>query len=228
MSYYTYLFLIFLGGILSSCIDKNATNIEEDIYFTPEYSFPIGETELVLDEIIDEWGGILTPIDTTGLPDTTPVFIFNELSFESPFEFDYSIVQSFDFSSISEELDKVTSLMIRANCVNEIPGGSIIQVFFLDAGLQVIDSLYKDGRFTINAATVDDEGYFLQSSELWKFDTYLSSGEVNKLQEVKNIRIDATLNIENLLGKEIYFFSGQKFWFQLGLRVGLEIPLNEI
>ncbi len=214
--------------VLSSCVDENLTNIQENTLINPEYSVPVGKTEIVLEELVEEYDSDLVEIiDTLNIPDSVLTFLYNQVSYYSPLVFEYSTFHDYDFSSVTEEMDYIKNLMFRINVHNGVPAELWIQVYFLNEDNIEVDSLFNNGWFVLDAATTDDSGQVTQAAEQFKQDINFSEEEINMLKLVRRIRVDAELHLEKLSGKKIRYFSEQTFWLQMGLRVELEVPLDE-
>ncbi len=220
--------ILFISLLIYSCYDKDLVNISETVFYTPEYSFPIGKKDILLDEIITELGDLTEIPDTVNLPDTVPIFIYDDIVFESPTNLTHTSIESYDFSTISTNLEHVTSLMLRTNSVNEVPGELNIKISFLDENYYAIPNLCKDCILTIDAASINEDGELVTPGITTGHDTFFNENEIDFFANIRYIQIDANLNIEHLVGKKISYYPNQKFSVQLGLKVKFDIPLHEI
>lgn len=223
------LLALFIFLLIESCYDKDLVNISDTVYYSPEFSMPIGQNDFFLEDVISGLDEDLIEIpDTAGLPDSVPIFIYDGIVYENPVVLEHTSIESFDFSTISENLEHVISLMLRTNCVNEVPGELNVQIYFLDANFVPIANLCEDCFITVEAATIDEGGNLIKPGILTEHDIYFNEDEINAFAFVRHIRIDVVLNVENLIGKSVKYYPDQEFAVQLGFRVKFDIPLHEI
>jgi len=221
-----YLLLILL---LSGCVKDKVTDIVDNSYYTPEYSLPVGSRDFTMEDYINEYPGNLIQIpDTAILADTIDFLYYDSLFYNYIRHFDLQTVQTFNFSAYSDKLEYITSLTFRTNYVNGIPGGLAMQIYFLGAAENILDSVYKDGWFTILTAITNNNGLVTEKRESWKNDTPLSEQMIDMLPDVYYVRILTRLETENFNATKINYFFNQNLWVQLGIRIKLEIPLNEV
>lgn len=221
--------VVILQLLLISCYDKNAFNVQETVFYSPEYSIPIGQLDVPLEDVINELGYDLTEIpDTTGLPDTIPIFIYDGKVYENPVLLHYVTVESLDLSSVSANQAYVVTMMLRSNIVNEVPGELDITVQFLDEQQSFVGNLCRDCQFTIPPAQTDEEGNLIEPGVLLKHDIFFTEEEVELIDVIRYARIIALLDVKNLKGEAVKYFPGQKFAIQMGLRAKFNIPLHEM
>jgi hypothetical protein len=212
---------------LTACIKDKITEITDNSYYTPEYSLPVGSHDFTMEEYIANYPAELISIpDTSAINDTVELLYYDSQFFENPGHFDLLIDEPFDFSDYSDKIEYITSLMFRTNCINSVPGKASLQVYFLDASLNTIDSLYSNGQLTIGSAETNNDGIVTENHEQ-QDDTYLSENMIAMLPFVSYVRVFARLETENFKTSNINYFALQNFWVQLGIRVQLEMPLNE-
>lgn len=224
------MYIIVLLLIVSSCYDKDlVNNIGDTVYYTPEYALPIGNQSFTMDDVITGLDSALVEIpDTSNLPDDIPIFIYNGVVYENPLILEHTSIEPLDFSTVSENLEHVVALMLRTNCVNEVPGELQLRVSFLDGSQTPIMNLCEECFFTIEAAETNTDGTLIEPGILMKHDIYFSDEEIALMEFVEYIRVDAVLNVEELAGKQVLYYPEQKFAVQLGVKVNFNIPLHEI
>jgi hypothetical protein len=218
---------ILIALILTACIKDKIAEITDNSYYTPNYSLPIGSHDFTMEKFIASYPAelILVP-DTATIDDTVNLLYYDSLFFENPGHFDLLIDEPFDFSTYTSNLDYITSLMFRTNCKNGVPGKVSLQLYFLNASGTIIDSLYENSWLTVDPAKTSSDGIVTENHEQQN-DSYLTDTMIARLPDVASILIFARLEIENFTTTQINYFSNQNFWVQLGIRVQLEIPLNE-
>ena len=108
----------------------------------PEYSLPIGSETIYMEDLVEDYFvGLINIPDTSLMSDTLSVFYYDSLFYINPLIFEYEGERTFDFRSLNEKTDYITSAMIRTNCVNGIPARFYFQVFLFDIAHQLVDSV---------------------------------------------------------------------------------------
>jgi hypothetical protein len=218
--------LIFITVV--SCIDKDIENIGDDLYITPGYSIPLGNDTVYMEDLIDEYAGDLKEIaDTSRVPDSINFFYYDNRFFVNSSVLHFEGEQDFDFSSWSNKVDYITSAMIRTHCINKMPAKVYQQVYLMDYSWQVIDSIYHDGNLIIEAAETDNSGNVVKSGETL-FDTYITHSLISRLPDVYYIYSITTIELKDFSTSNIRYLGKQEFWSELGLRIELDLPLNEL
>jgi len=221
-------FLFLAGFVLQSCIKNDPGNISSDIAIQPEYSLPIGSPTFLMDQYASKVN-LGLPIDTLQpLADSLLTFLYNNTCYNSPLVLRDSLLEPFSFITFKDQLEKIKSFMLRTNVINRIPAEIKLQVYFIDAAGQVIDSLYGDSALTVRAASIDDLGNVNGQAEMWKVDNTFSKDEVLTLAYVQYLLIKTRITIVNPKGAIVRFYSSQDIWIQLGLRIAFDINLNDL
>ena len=221
---------VFLLIIISyGCIDNDIRNMEGNVLFSPEYSIPVGSDSVTMEEAIEgyPYDLILIP-DTTNLPDSISVFLYDSLSYYNPLYFDYSQESYYDLGQLSNKIDFITSLMLRLNCINGFPSRVELQVYFLNQDNAELDSAFSDGPLAIQAASVNSDGQVTEKFELYEHDVYLDEHFIDILSQTTHIRVISRIELVNFSLQNVKYFRDNDFWLQLGLRAKLEIPIDEV
>ncbi len=217
-----YLLFFIMSTMHSGCYDKNFENISENINVTPEYSIPLGFSDILIDDIVNDNRWRLHPVNDTS--DSMNIFVYDNLFYQNPITIRTFYTIDFDINSIVDQLDYVVSVMVRANCINSIPGKLSFQLYFVNNNV-IVDSLY-DKWVVIDAARTDNNGNVIPA-ESWKNDANLTESQINNLYNVGEIWLDTKLETSNYWENNVKYFSDQKSWFQVGIRINLDLPLNE-
>ncbi len=138
----TLLFLCFLGFFLVNCT-RNIEPMPNGVTVTPSYSFPVGITEVKSTTNFFTLG-----LPTINLTEDVPDWAKYEFAF-------YADTVAFNIQEIYSKAEMIEYFMIRTNVWNSYPMRCFAQIYFLDGGYTVIDSLYIP-RAEIPAATVFD------------------------------------------------------------------------
>lgn len=220
--------IILAALIGSSCLDNFNRDLDT-VYYNPSYSIPIGPVLHSLDEIMP-YASLPYPVpDTSLLPDTLefPLLIYDDtLFFVNPEEgYDTIFLEPFDMGSVVEQTEYIVSVMFRANIVNGIPVNTATQVYYISGEGLITDSLYDDGRATIQSGPIDERDSVMVPYST-TIDTYLDELEIQHLIEASYIGIYLYLQTFQPDDDTLHVYSNQPFDVQLAVRVELLIPLE--
>jgi len=136
------LFLCVLGLFFVNCT-RNIEPMPSGVTVNPSYSFPVGITEVKSTTNFFTLG-----FPTINLTEDVPDWAKYEFAF-------YADTIAFNIQEIYSQAEMVEYFMIRTNVWNSYPMRCFAQIYFLDAGYNIVDSLYNP-RAEIPAATVFD------------------------------------------------------------------------
>jgi hypothetical protein len=215
--------------LIYSCVDKDFTNIVDNSYYTPSFSLPLGNHTFTMGNIEARYSNSFIEVpDSLNSNDSLFIINYDSTSYNTPQQFDFPMENVFNFNMFTQNVDNITLLMFRLNCINKIPGKVYLQVYFLDVLENPIDSLYQSGRIELKAATVNNDGSLKQAYAPGPIDTYLDSTMISKLRNVNYIEILAQLVVEDYSISSIKYLPEQEFWSQFAFRVEFDIPVNEL
>jgi hypothetical protein len=208
---------------MSSCVKDKITGITDNSVYTPEFALPVGSHDFLLKDspIAD-----LQLFDTSNIPDNVDYLSYNDTILEYVPYIVLSSEDQFQFSSITDKTQYITSLVLRTNIINGIPDSAHIQMYFLDNSHNVIDSIFSGKGLKILAASVDNHGNITESADLER-DTPLTN-LISNLSSVSYIRTRTILYLGGYKNTGTGYYSDQHIWTQMGIQVKLELPLNEI
>jgi hypothetical protein len=222
------LFAVLSLVFLNSCVKDKVKEITDNSIYTPEYSLPVGSKDFLMQDIISASPiNHLIPIDIANYPDNLDFLSYDSLFFSYIPYMSFQSEEVFQFSTITDKPQYITSVVLRSNFTNGIPGEITTQVCFLDVSHSVIDSIFPSGGLPIPAATINSDGTITESN-LTALDIPLSQKIIDRLADVYYISTIAKLKTEGFRATGINYFSNQHFFAQFGIKVKLEIPLNEI
>jgi len=211
--------------IITSCIDNFNRDLDT-IYYNPSYSLPIGPLSYTLDEIMPANALMAYFTDSTWIPDTSDVLIYDDSFYfiNPPFGYDTVYTEPFNLQSMLENSEYIVSVMFRANITNGLPVNTTIQVYLSDAAGTITDSVYAEGPILVESATIDHRDSVIYP-HYTTIDTPLDSVQIQNLLESSGIDLYlhlATFRPEN---DTLHVYSYQYFEAQLGVRVELKVPL---
>ena len=215
------LLILFIGV---SCIKNDLEEIDENLVFSPEYSFPIGDKTVCLEEFINKSPVPIT--DTVGIP-IEQIFDYDGNYYYSPSTLYKTHFLKFDFSKLSQDFDSIQSIMFRVNSVNKIPAQCELQVYFSSGDGTDTDLMFTDGWYKIEPAQISSEGDII-ASEQYKKDTYYDKDGVQKFFNKRTIIISIKLSVDNPSDEIIKYLSTQSLDIQFALRFSFESNTNEI
>jgi hypothetical protein len=148
-----------LNFLFIACIDENVRNISEELEINSSYSIPIGDVTYSINEyfeMLDFYG--LDTIQT--LPGDSIDLVEYEDSIYNNVRYvvDTLIYNEFDFSSLGDDLDKISAITFVSIISNDFPTETKVQVYFADESMSIIDSLFSDGPYSLPPPDLDNEG----------------------------------------------------------------------
>jgi len=225
MAYYRqFLIFLFLSVLaFNSCIDDNFTDIDPTVVYDAEFSLPLGADTLLMEQLVQSVSLVEIPTDVD--KDTVPYFLYDSVYYYSPGTLSDSITLPLILTAFENETAEITSLMFRINMANLIPAEFLIQVYFADSNLAILDSLYEDGPFSLDPAQTDEYGNVIASWEVM-IDEYLSPGKFEVLTDMTNVILSSQMIIPDSSTDSVPFYPDQSLWMQVGIRVGLKMTIN--
>ncbi len=216
-----------LHFVFSACVDENLTNISEMVHFTPTYSLPVGTVSY---SINDYFESIIETIDNI---DTLIQGPYGYVEYEDdtlPNILEYverRDDKEFDFSTISDQIDNVTYLMFRINLTNGFATEASTQVYFAGAGMNITDSLFREGPRLIPPGDTNEEGVIV-NNYTDQIDIELAENQINNLPNVRYIIITGKVYTVSNDRKIAKFYREYSINVQIGIRVGLEMTAGDI
>ncbi len=161
--------LVFLAV---SCLKDMPESLPETLVWDPEVAFPVGGESFGFN-----WESgfdtLLLELDTiTGLPKWVEEL---EVVLEGSMEF--------DLSNLIENLDHLNRILFRINIFNGFPNDVLAQVYFLDPGRNLIDSMFSEGAIPIPPGTIVDDGEIIQPAHVIG-DAIFDRERIEPLQDV--------------------------------------------
>ncbi|MBA7518984.1 hypothetical protein ES705_11058 [subsurface metagenome] len=219
------LLILFISFLAGACLDD--FNRENDpIFYTPSYSLPIGPLEYTLEEIMPPLSLDMPIVDTSLIPDTIPLLIYDDtLFFVNPQGgHDTVFTGIMDIASIGPNMVYIQSAMFRVNYANGLPSFLSIQLYFFD-GIQLVDSLFEEGGLRIENASLDQDG-IVTGPYVGREEIYIDSSRINNILQVNNYELSIHVETyrENIDILRVYSY--YEFDVQLALRAELLIPFE--
>jgi len=148
-----------LNFLFIACIDENIRNISEELEINSSYSIPIGDVIYSINEyfeMLDFYG--LDTIQTLPGDSIDLVEYEDSIYNNTRYIVDTLIYNEFDFSSLGDNLDKISAITFVSIINNDFPTETKIQVYFADESMSIIDSLFSDGPYSLPPPDLDNEG----------------------------------------------------------------------
>jgi hypothetical protein len=216
---------IFLVAVsLTSCIDKDAGDIDPSLVYDAEFSLPLGDSLLQAWQFVDTTS--LVPLPDTVDKDTIAWFLYDGVFYFSPGELYYRSETALSLSDFITDTSEITSLTFRINAVNRVPARMALQLYFADGNRVVLDSLFPDGPLLLEAAGTGAGGEVTLPYELWKKDVPFTASMIEELQRMEYAIEEYRLILPDAAVDSIPFYPDQEVWLQMGVRVGLKITVQ--
>jgi len=211
---------IFLGMLfsagLSSCIKEMIEEVELPPKWSPEIAFPIGKTTLTVNNYFYNY-----PSDTTPPEDSLAVYFNNTLYLVDSADLQMADLLPFAFRSFASNPDNIRRLIFRINAYNGYPSLSAYQVYLLDAGYHIIDSLLEGKGMYLTP------GVLVNGNEIQKVfsrrEIAFSSERIQQDREVEHLRVKTMLVISPSSRDTVRLFPNYQIDVQVGVRIALDV-----
>lgn len=184
-----------------ACVRDIPSTFPTDYRWQPGIAFPIGEADFGLKIPYGFDTTLLDLDDATGFPIWSGL---EKIPMSGTIELDFS-----EILGIREEIDYVS---LRVNGYNGFPAIVEIQAYLLDAGANILDSLFVP-RLLMERAGLEGGGKTAEVSEA-QTDIYFDTDRLDMLLQVKEINFQGTL-------ENVFFFPEYTFKIQLAAVVGI-------
>jgi hypothetical protein len=199
-----FVILIVFALLLLNCT-RNIEPMPSGVSVSPSYSFPVGIAEIKSTTNFLTFG-----LPTVNLTDDVPDWARYEFAF-------YADTIAFNIQEIYSQAEMIEYFMIRTNVWNSYPMRCFAQIYFLDGGYTVIDSLYNP-RAEIPAATVIDG---VVSNRLESFRVDLTKERIELLANSQYVVIYSGLEVteEAITSENASYFNLYGLRIQVAARV---------
>ncbi len=164
-----------------SCLKDMPESVPETLVWNPDVAIPLGEESFGLfwesgfDTLLLELDSI------TGLPEWIES---QEIVLDG--------YMDFDLSAISENLEHMNRILFRVNLHNGFPNDVLAQAYFVDPGMNFIDSMFAEGAIPLPPGDVVGDGEIIQPSHVIA-DALFERNRIEPLQYVTGILLRATI-----------------------------------
>jgi len=206
--------------LLTACIDEDITQVSENIEITSSYSIPGGPLTYNMNDYLDTLHAIHVPWSS--------FLYYNDILYPNYLSYlTRDDIKGFDFSSLSENLDRLESIMFRLIISNGYPTEAYAQVYFSDEGFVVIDSVFAGGPNRIQPAPVDDDGIVI-APYLEIVDVVMSPHFVDNLMLIRNITINSIIYTTRPDIQQVRFYTDQAFNVNVSARIQLRLNTGDL
>lgn len=206
--------------LLTGCIDENIFKVSEDVEITPSYSLPLGPLTYNINEYLES-------LDEVNFPCPDSLY-YNDVLYPSylPYltRFDTNF---FDFNSLSNDLDRIESVMFRLMITNGYPTMTIVQVYFADAGLALLDSAFAEGPHILQPAAIDDQGIVTAPYEEIA-DVTMSPYFVQNMGNIRYIIIEGIIYTTRPDIPQVKFYTHYEYRVNIAVRIRLRINTGDL
>ncbi len=220
-----------------SCIDENITNISESVEINSSYSLPVGNINYSINDyfnLLDSLNMDTLQLDTLQLDSLRSLF-HGDIEFDDTvyvnikYAVDTLITREFDFSTLSDDLDKIKAVTFVLIIDDDFPTETHAQVYFADESMVLIDSLFSDGPLVILPPDLDNNGIPIDNPpdiEYYPVSDYLIRD--GHLEDVRYILIYGYVRTTRLDVDIAKFYSDYDLYIHIGARVELEFNTSDI
>jgi len=175
----------------------------------------------LIKEIIYNSNGAFNPDGKTSdrnfLTDTSKLGLDVKLTI--PFDgsaFGVQLVDTIDF--VFENAANTEEGLIRVKVENSFPLDAKLQLIFLDANFNPIDSLYEEGlREVVPSSVIDANGKTIQSSSRVT-DVIISGERLSRMEDGQYVLIQAEMESKNAPSQNVKFFENYRLSVNVGIK----------
>lgn len=121
--------------------------------------------------------------------------------------------------NFGDDFERIDSFSLRLAVNNGFPLGTVVQLYFLDAEMQLTDSLFNEATPIFSPALINDDGIVIESVESIT-DIGYGSSKTENIQKAKHIAIRAELETKNAKqGRVIKILDTYNVEVQLGMYI---------
>lgn len=125
-----------------------------------------------------------------------------------------------------DNLDQVDSLVFRINATNGFPFDAYTQVYFVNAGFQVLDSLLMDpADLVIAAAGIDANGYAVAPTQK-VHDEPLDQNRIDRILSCEKLIVVSVLRTNGAPGRSVKITNRDQLDVKIGARARLDVTVN--
>jgi len=195
-----------------SCLKDMPESLPGSVNWSPEAAFPLGEKSFGLNAISGFDTTLFDPDTITRLPEWTKKL---EVVLEGTLDF--------NMASISDNLDKLNRILFRVNAYNGFPNQVSTQAYFMDAGMNPIDSMFIEGPMVVPPGTVEGAGKSIKPAHSQQ-DAVFEKERIQPLENATNIFFRANIAVSDLDSALIPFYPD--YQFDVGIGAMLDLTLE--
>jgi hypothetical protein len=129
-----------------------------------------------------------------------------------------SISKRFDFSGLG--IDDVEQSKIKVKTTNESPLDARLQIFFLDNGGQVLDSLFAERSF-LKGAAVGPDGFTTNAEEVIK-EVTITQAKIDRIEQAEYLVMTAVMFTSNNGTVPVKFSTADKLKVSVGVNTRIQ------
>jgi hypothetical protein len=206
--------------VLEGCIDENITHVSENIEITSSYSIPGGPLTYNINEYLDTLHAIHVPWSN--------FLYYNDILYPNYLSYlTRDDIKQFDFSQLSERLDRVEIVMFRLIISNGYPTEAIAQVYFSNESFVYVDSAFASGPYTIPPAPVNSDGVVSAPYEEI-VDVYMSPAFVENMEDIRYIIIKSIIYTTRSDIPRVQFYTDYAFNVNVAARIQLRLNTGDL
>jgi hypothetical protein len=205
--------------VVLSFLGCSKTKVLDDVTMDQVFSLPLGEKELSIEE---------PPLQaSTNRPGPFGTFYYNGRPFPVV-NFFFHKESGLDFAMDSiKRLNWIQQLDFKIRVKNTFPSVAYFQVYLLDAGHHITDSVFVSGKQTALAGEVNslDE---VKDTAVSVFEKTFDGERLNRLKHAKFLSYHMFLATKQEDGKELRFTNQSNVRINLAMRLYLKYNINEL
>jgi hypothetical protein len=200
----------------SSCIKDMINQVDLPKNWSPVLAFPVGKTTLTVNNFFYNYTA-----DTLPLADSVYVYFNNVKYLVNSTDINMVDFIPFALHTFAQNPNSIKSILFRINIDNGYPSQTINQVYLLDAGYNMLDSILSGDDIFLTPGTLINDST-IQKTHVRR-DITFTSDRIQKIQDVEHLRLKSGLSVTNKNIDTLKLFPNYKIDFQVGVIVSLNV-----
>ena len=201
--------------LFSSCLKETIDNVLLPDKWSPDVAFPIGRATLTVNNYFYNYN------TSNPISDSLSVYFNGTKYLVDSSDLDMAELLPFALTSFTKNPENIKKLMFRCNVDNGYPSNAMVQIYVLDAGNAILDSVLQGSdRYLVPGTLINDTS--IQPAHFQR-DIYFTTEQIGKIQNVANIRVKTGLFISSGGLDTVKLFPQYDIKVQVGVRLALDV-----
>lgn len=205
---------------ITGCVDEDFNDTLNKTHIKPEYSVPLGVSNHGVSEEFN--------IPSSSNPGSQGLVYYNNLPYPiNSIYYEHVDTMNFTFNLNAKWIENAERIAFHLYTESTLPTPVIFQIYFLDKQKQIVDSISTTGPVQINGGKTDNEGNLL-SMGVSSFDFPLTRNQINQFTDYAYYYSKSYIQVARPGQEAVRFYETSQIVFHVGLRIKLNIGLDQL